>query len=333
MLKPISNTTITQPGGDVYILKQIAKIEIKKSRDTLTNTAKITLPRNIKLFENNRKTDLNSLLLRGSKVLIQLGYEQDYTAGTIDAGLKTEFEGYITELGATIPVEINCQDEMWNLKKEAITHSWKNAKLNDIVKYIYTGTSDIVDLNIANYQCANKTAAQILNELKKYKLRFYFDGKGVLKGEFAGQTSKNMHQGLNEVYYDFGKNIIKNELVYKLKEEAPIKLIATSNLPNGKKYEITLGDNNGEVHTLNYYDLDQNSLTLIANNEIDRLWYNGYRGSFTQFGVPYVEPGYIANLHDDLYPEHDGAYLIEAIETTFGIDGFRRKVQLERALV
>jgi hypothetical protein len=331
MLKLISNITITQQGGDVYSLKQLAKLEIKKSRDTLTNTATITLPRNIKLFQNNRKTDLNNILVRGSKITIELGYEQNQK-DIIKPGLKTEFTGYITELSSTIPVEIKCQDEMWNLKKNTYTHSWKDAKLDDIVKYIYDGERDIVDLKTGNYQCANKTTAQILEELKIYTPRFYFDANGVLKGEFAGQTSKNKNQELNEAYYDFSKNIIKNDLVYKLKQDAPIKLLAISNLDNGKKIELTLGDTKGEVHTLNYYNMDQNTLQTIASNEISRLWYDGYRGTFTQFGVPYVEPGYVAVLHDALYPEHDGSYLIEAIETTFGIDGFRRKVQLERAL-
>ena len=331
MLKLISNITITQQSGGVYNLKQISKLEIKKSRDTLTNTATITLPRNLKLFQNNRKTDLNSILVRGSKIVIDLGYEQNHN-DIIQSGLKTEFTGYITELGSGVPVEIKCQDEMWNLKKNTFTHSWKNAALDDIVKYIYDGARDIVGLNVNNYQCANKTAAQIFEELKSFKERFYFDSAGVLKGEFAGKTTKSNKSGLEEVYYDFAKNIIKNDLVYKLKKDAPIKLIATSNLDNGKKIEIVLGDTNGEVHTLNYYNMDQNNLQIIAGNEIGRLWYDGYRGTFTQFGVPFVEPGYVAVLHDALYPEHDGAYLIEAIETTFGIDGFRRKVQLERAL-
>ncbi|HEK20687.1 hypothetical protein [Mucilaginibacter sp.] len=297
----------------------INNIEIEKSRRSLTNTAKITVARNMKLFKANNRVDINTIFQRGAHVEIQLGYNGD---------LKTEFSGYISDVGAKVPLEINCQDEMWSLKQNSFTKSWsKKVSVSEIIKYVYTGQAQIVDLEIGGFVLKKESTAQALDKLRKYGLQCYFD-KGILIVDFAGV----IHNQGKEVIYDFDKNIVENNLEYKKKEDARIKVIGISKEHNGKKLEIIAGDNDGEIHTLHYTNMNKDQLQKIVTAEIDKLKYNGYTGSFKTFGLPYIEPGDVAVLNNDKYPDNDGSYLSESVKTTFGVDGFRREIELERKL-
>lgn len=313
MLTPNTYITITDPTGTNYLeFSFVIEGKINKSRRTLTNTAKITLPRNLKVLNG----DINTIIQRGAKVVIQLGY---------DGNLKTRFTGYVSNVNAQIPLTIDCQDTMWTLKQNSFTNTWKKVKVAEIIKYIYTGATQVVDLEIGALVVVKQSTAQILEGLKKFGLQCYFDND-VLIVDFAGAV----HSTGNEVNYDFYQNIIENKLDYKVKEDTRIKVIGVSKLPNGKKYQLVAGDNDGEIHTLHYFNMNQDQLQKIVNAEIDKLKYEGYKGSFTTFGLPEIDPGDISVMTDPLYPEHNGSYLTEAVEISFGVDGYRHEPKLER---
>ena len=321
MLALNSNITITDPTGANYLENlPIVEVKIKKSRRTLTNTAKITMPRNIKVLNG----DINSIIQRGAMVTIQLGY---------DGNLSTRFTGYVSSVNAQIPVTIDCQDTMWTLKQNSFTKTWgKGTKVADIVKYVYTGLAVVVDLEIGGLIAVKQSTAQILDGLRKFGLQCYFstdaNDKNTLYVDFAGAV----HSTGKEIYYTFYQNIIQNKLEYKRKEDSRIKVIGISKMPNGKKVQIVAGDSDGEIHTLHYSNMDTAQLQKIVNAEIDKLKYDGLKGSFTTFGIPEIEPGDIAVLNNPIYPEQNGSYLTEAVEITFGKSGYRHEATLERKL-
>ncbi len=304
---------ITDPSGTNYLdFDFVNEVVIEKSRKTLTNTATITIARRLKILNG----DINTIIKRGSKVEIWLGY---------DGNLVQEFSGYVSGVGAKIPLVINCQDEMWNLKQNSFTKTWKKVKIAEVVKYVYSGATQVVDLQLGGFCCKKESTAQVLDKLKKDGLQCYFLN-GVLIVDFAGVV----HNKGKEVNYDFYQNIIENNLEYKVKDDARIKVIATSKMHTGKKLEVILGDPDGDVHTLHYVNLDKTELEKIATAEIETLKYEGYKGDFTTFGLPYIEPGDIAVMTDPDYPEHQGAYLTESVKTTFNTSGFRRNPVPER---
>jgi hypothetical protein len=308
-----SNITFTDPTGTNYLENiPVIEVKIKKSRRTLTNTAKITMPRNLKVLNG----DINSIIQRGSKVTIQIGY---------DGNLVTRFTGYVSNVNAQIPLTIDCQDDMWTLKQNEFTNTWKNVKVADIVSYIYTGTAQVVDLTIGGLIVVKQSTAQILDGLKKFGLQVYFNND-VLIVDFAGV----IHSTGQQVLYNFNQNVIENKLDYKLKEDSRIKVIGVSKLPNGKKHEVVAGDADGEIHTLHYFNMQPDQLQLIVNAEINKLKYEGYKGSYTAWGLPEINDGDIAVLADPAYPEHNGSYLTEAVEITFGIEGYTHEPTLER---
>ena len=158
-----SNITITDPSGTNYLENlPVIECKIKKSRRTLTNTAKITLPRNLKVLNG----DINTIIQRGAKVSIQIGY---------DGNLVNRFSGFVSNVNAQIPLTIDCQDKMWALKQNSFTNTWKSGtKVADIISYIYTGRAQIVDLSIGGLVVVKQSTAQILDGLRKFGLQCYF---------------------------------------------------------------------------------------------------------------------------------------------------------------
>lgn len=317
MLIPGVNITITEPTSSQYLeFDFVAKLEIEKGRTALTNTCKIYMPRKWKLAHTQ---DINTVLKRGSKVVVKLGYDGD---------LRTEFTGYIARLGAKTPTEIICEDEMWNLKQNSFTKSWQKVSLKELIDFVYKGETRLADLQLGAFTIKDQSTAQVLEALKKFALQAYFDSNSVLVVDFAGSTLPKPV----EVFYDFSKNIIDNDLEYKRKEDIRIKVKGISKQPNGKKLEFIFGDADGDLRTLNYINLAQTELQKIVKKEIDKLKQDGFSNGFTSFGLPYAEPGYYAVLNDDQYPERNGSYLIEAVTISTGTDGFRRKIKLERKI-
>jgi len=321
VFKLTSNITITDPTGTNYLqFPFVAEVKIKKSRRTLTNTAKITLPRNIMVLNG----DINTIIQRGAAVVIQLGY---------DGNLVTRFTGFVSNVNAQIPLTIDCQDSMWTLKQNSFTNTWPaGTPVSAIISYIYKGLAVVADLTIGGYVVVKQSTAQILDDLKRFGLQCYFStdvfDNNTLYVDFAGAV----HSSGQDVEYNFYQNIIENKLDYKLATDARIQVVATSKLANGQKIEIAVGDAGGEIHTLHYSNLTIDQLRLIATAEINKLKYTGYKGSFTTFGVPIIEPGDTAVLNDPLYPEHNGSYLTESVEITFGTGGYRHEPELERQL-
>jgi hypothetical protein len=309
--------TITQSGtGKSLTLDFVNKIEIVKTRKALTNTATITLPRNLKILNGN----INDIIKRGSKVDIKLGY---------DGNLRTEFTGYVARVDAQTPFMIYCQDEMWLLKQNSFTKSFGKVKLRELIAYIYKGKIKCADVTLGSFVIKQQSTAQVLAELNKLSMQSYFF-EDVLYVDFAGSLNTDLP---NRVSYNFQKNIVSNDLVYSLKEDIKIKVKGISKYQNGKTETIIKGDTDGDERTLHYFELSKTELEKIVSAELDKLKVDGYKNSFTTFGIPYCDTGYIASLTDPEYPEHNGNYLVLSVVTEFGAEGFRRKIELERRLL
>jgi len=71
---------------------------------------------------------------------------------------------------------------------------------------------------------------------------------------------------------------------------------------------------------------NESTLKQMADAKLKKLSYDGYEGKIKTFGIPYCEPGYRAILEDKKYPGRNGNYLIESVEITYGMTGYRRIV-------
>ncbi len=89
-----------------------------------------------------------------------------------------------------------------------------------------------------------------------------------------------------------------------------------------------LGDPDGEEIKIDKRGLKKQELDRLALSELQKRKFDGYKGNITGFGAPYCKHNEIAVIQDPEYPEREGAYMIDTVRTTFGMNGFRRQIDL-----
>lgn len=296
-----------------FVLHSVTSCVVESTWEQLTDTCKIQVPKSIVV--PGGKT-LAEVITTGMPVKVEAGYNGNY---------QLEFEGYVSRsLSPNIPVEINCENEMWKLKQSKLNKSFKAATLMDIVRYCAPGYKvEGRDFNIGNYRIVNSTAAQVFEQLKEYGQRIFFRGKTLVVGlVYESSDLKSLPTEL--LHFQRNVDLKGSQLEYRLKSDVKLNVKATSILPNNKKVEVEVGDKSGEARTLTYYNLDKDALTKIANAELSKLQVDGYSGTVKLFGEPYVRHGQKVELVDEQFEERKSKYYIDKTVFEFGLNGIRR---------
>lgn len=374
--------SVTYPNrAEVYTLDFVHEVQIESSWKLLTDTAKVTLPKNVYVQTstgNKAWTDANvyvgnsPIMLRGDKIKIELGYT--YDKGTLVTEMNTEFEGYITKINPKIPIEIECEDNMWLLKqaqcpnmvfpaatyntRTIIQYLLKNATPGDnpylsrvILPTIAgftvtdgTGASESVTTSVGDFRTQNETIGQVLNRLRKdYRLECFFRGNQLFVSGIVYYPSDYLNNGtITSTAYDFEQNIVSNDMVYSRLDDVRLGIKAysvnktelTTLNSAGKaktkkvRLETFVGDPDGEIRTQYFWDVkDVATLKSLARQRLDKLKFEGWRGKFTSFGLPYVRHGQAISLNSKITPERNGIYLVKSVSTRFGQEGFRRTIE------
>jgi hypothetical protein len=327
-------------------------VEINISHTDLTATAKIIVPRKLTFNGKNIASGINAIFRRGDKVKIELGYFPN---------LRTVFEGYISNININSPIIIECEDNMFLLKKKNLLYPVKyktvtkgkkgrklahpkiiptTIKLKDFLLQQITGTTNdetgvttkelelkcIIDMsiNIIRFDCS---AAKALDKLKSTFVGLYaYFQDGVLNVGLDEEASDS-----KEVEFAFEENIIDDSnLFYRREEDIKLQVRATSiNTVTMKRIEVTVGDEDGahrDIFSTKF--LNEVDLKKWATEQLNTIKYEGYVGSFVTFGENYVRPGDIASLTSKKYPEKNGKYLIRSIRRKFGMNGYRQEIEL-----
>jgi hypothetical protein len=298
--------------GDYVFRNQCHSVKITSSRTHVGDKAVIQLP--------NIKGLLDKSITTGMPVVIKLGYDDD---------LYTEFTGYVSAVKPKTPIEIECEDEMWQLRQSPIkSKGWVAVSLKELIKYIVpTATINAFAITLSPFRIESTvlSRAEALDKLKKeYGFDVYYRGKEL----YAGLAYQ---QHVGEVVYHFQKNAIMDDLTFLRKDDVKVKIKAISYTPDNKKTEVEVGDKNGETHTLHFFNKTKEELAQLAKSKINMMKYEGYRGKFKAKGLPRPQHGMICHLYDDHYPEREGQYFIDGVETTYsGSQGFSRTIRLGR---
>lgn len=298
-------------------IRRINGCRIESGWQILTDTADISIPRRY-LMRDARISRLQDVIKKGDQVIISLGYGQD---------LREEFRGYVTDVNTEEPVLISCEDEMWKLKQVSVNKSWQKVTLNDMLKEIVPSdyTVDAIDVDLGDIGFERMTVAQILQELKdRYNLYSYFKGKTLVSG-------KIYLDNVEEVTYDFQKNIVSHGLIYRAEDDLKIKVRAQSIQSDGSTIEVIVGDEDGEESKLVYRNMTEAGLRKMAEQDLEKLKKDGYKGGLTSFGIPFIQHGYTSKLINKFHPEREGKYYIEHVITIFNDSpAFRRDVTIGR---
>ena len=373
LLRLWSNITIVQSSdyikgrNQTFVFNFVNQIDIYSTWKNLTDTAKLVFPKKIyyKDQNGNLKTwdgqsmaaGSDPLFLRGDSIKIELGYRYKDTEGDDQLTTNVAFEGFITKVNPKIPIEIECEDNMWLLKRISTPNKvYKNADVESMISSMIAGTNftlktgaktrQSIKTKIGDFRTNNETIGEVLDRLRKdYMIYSYFRGKEL-------RCSGIVYYPEDQVthYFKFQNNIISDSLDYIRKDDVKIAIKATSiqefangTTPSGKaskkKKQISViyppENAKGDIRQL-YFSPEgtteqevKDNLTALAKDRIGRIWYEGFRGAFASFGLPFSKHGHIANITDNVLPERDGNYLIKGVRISFGMQGYRQSIELD----
>lgn len=287
----------------------VHSVRVESSWKTLADTCTIEMP-NVQGFRE--------IVRPGQEVVVQLGY---------DDLLVEEFRGYVSAVSPRTPLTIECQDEMWQLKQQTVSHSWRSVKLADVLRYLVPQAvlDSVPEVTLAPFRLDKVTKAEALEVLKEqYGIAVFFRGPELYAG---------LPYGIDEEPFEWRYHMQQNvasfgSLEYRRAEDVKVKLQAISLKSDNTRIEVELGDKDGEQHTLHFYNLSKPELEKQAKEKMALMKFDGYKGAFTVFGQPNPQHSGIVELEDGKYPERGGRYFVDEVTTTYGPQGYRREVTL-----
>lgn len=305
------------------LLRRVAEVEIERSINTLGSTATITVPTTARLSRvNDSATEVETAkqFKPGQAVRIELGY---------DGNNRVEFQGYVRRVNPGTPVTVECEDSIWLLRRKNLLKSWKGTTLKEVLEYILQGTfiklvGNTPSITFSTFYLKNVSPASALQKLKDdYGLTMYFRALGEL---FVGIASES--DGTT-VKYEFGRNVIDNDLKWINNDDTRIKIKAVHIKADNTRIEKEYGDADGELRTLYFYNLPSSaSLETVAKEELQKVKRDGYEGSINTFLLPVADPGNVVRVTDPQFADRAGDYLAEKIKVTWGRSGARRVITL-----
>ncbi len=315
-------STASQVRNKVLYFPFVHSVKVEKTFDNQTQTAEITLPRNLKYQDKNLYAGSNPLILRGDKVKIESGYFPNLT---------TDFEGYVSKVDNNIPVMIKCEDGMYLLKQAISPNlSYSNVTLttllNDMIGTIVPYTN--IEATLGKVRIQGASISKVLNTLRNEFGIFSFFVNGILKVGLPFYAPEKTETFLFE-------KVIKNghDLIYLRSEDVKIQIKGIIISDAGVKTEKIYGDKDGDLRTVFQYGGTIEELDRLCNQKLSELNYTGYYGSFDTFLEPKVNPGDHAVINSYKMPERNGTYLVKSVSVSFGVNGGNQRIELERRIL
>lgn len=305
----------------------VNRVVVRRSVHTPAATATINVPVSAVLRSQTPDGEVVTTQIEtaqaiavGDPVEIRLGY---------NGQLNTEFRGYVRQLNYKAPLEIECEDAFYLTRQTGVLHSGKTTLEGLLGKCgLKVGRCEkltISEFPVPDEKTRSDRVGTVLRRLKnQYLLSVYFDLDGKVYA-----VSPNSGAG-ERVKYELRRNTVSDdELKYHRKEDVKIRITAVGIKRDGTEVEASAGEEGGTKKKLEFYDVtDLKELQALADRELARCCRDGYTGTITTFLQPYAEPAMVAAMHDPVFPERDGDYFIESVETTFGTGGARRKIEI-----
>lgn len=308
---------------DKYIVESITEATVESSWAKFTDLATIKMPR--KMSFDGTQVVCKNYFKTGQAIVVNLGYNQQ---------VFRRFSGYISKVYDTVPFQIDCQDQMWKLKQNSITKTWKDIKLERLLAEIVPGTKiKSVEVTISVFGVEFLNAVQCLDKLREEWGLYTFFRNGVLTCglQYDNETAKT-----HEFWFKFNKDkhdgqglVLTNKLTFRNKTDVKIKVRAINIHADNTRTSVELGDKDGQEVTIHFYNEKDAELSKVAQRRLSEMHYDGYSGSFETFALPVVHHGDIVKLVDFDYPERDGSYWVDEVKTTYsGSNGIKQEIKI-----
>ena len=328
----ILNTEITI--GDLKFTG-VHNVRVRRGMLGYAESATIELPhvgyRQIKGQVQPVKVDTFQLFEDGDAVTIKAGY---------NGRLRTEFEGFVKRRLPGMPVVIECEGYVRELRLQVnIDKYYASTTAKDLLKDICAHTKDVsavvpVNFPLSGMHLVNANGTDVLDHIKRVSeraLNIFFISPKVL---WCGLTYTSSIAGKKvfdtpTVQLRLGWNVKRdNELKQRTPKE-PVQVFLNGTLVTGDAVRTASKDKSAErkyrAHLNNVND--PTTLQKFAQELADRMNYTGYEGFINAKLEPYVEPGYYVEVVDAIFPERNGLYLCESTEVTTGVSsGGNRRI-------
>lgn len=226
----------------------------------------------------------------------------------------------------------------------------------------------ITDLtfNVSNFITQGESITALLLRMKRqYRMDSYFRGDELRIG-----LTHYVPDDVVRHSFKFQRNIISDRLIWKRRDDHKISMLVnshyvkqldTTNADGTQKtksasthilvyYNQVKGDFDyiekkkgvdlpienksvaGETHTLtiNSDIADAKRLFEIAKPQIKNYYYDGFKGHFETFGIPYVKHGDEVEITDDMLPERNGVYKVKKVNHYGGVrTGLRQRIEID----
>lgn len=213
---------------------------------------------------------------------------------------------------------------------------YKKIGLRDLLLDLISGTGivlhkDVVNAELEQVIIRSKNALEAIEELKQKGLVLYcyFINHNEL---YCGL--KNLAQTNKTVSYWLGWNTVKDgELKFRDKKDVKAYASITYKDEKGKTKHKHYGEKGGiEIKEELQQTMSDEAAISWVEAAVDRVVYEGYEGKIGTLLQPYCESGWKAIIKDERFPERSGNFMIESVETRFGINGAKRSVEIGKRL-
>jgi hypothetical protein len=327
MFRIVCRVIIEQQGdgrNDTFTFASVSKVSVSRSYDKQTQTASVTLPRNVNYNKKNIYEGANAIMRRGDKIKIIAAYFPNETV---------IFTGYISKINNNVPVEILCEDEMFLLKQTISPNlSFPSVDLNTFIGKMLTNINVPykVDLTaqLGQIRLQEVSIGKVLQVLRDQYGLFSFFKNGVLRVGLPFYKEEAM-----KAVFLFEKMIKEGmSLTYLKKDDVKVQIKGIL-IKNNQREEFIYGDPSGDIRTVFQLGGTKADLDAKCNSFLEQANYTGYYGSFKTFLEPLVVPGDYAVVDSWKYPERKGKYLIKSVTTEVSVtDGGKQTIELERRI-
>ena len=316
-------------------------VRISRSIHSVADTAVIRIPAICKVKKGINVSGYQStgaLINDRDPVTISLGY---------NGQMQTEFQGFVKRRSLGMPLQLECEGFVQVLRLDIDVNNafatTSAAQLLEFVKTDYSGAptginvvvaNDIPLLNVVLPHVNGVALCSAIRRFSQGALNLFFINPTTL---WCGSTYvpyKNGTDpfGIGTVNYRLGYNCIKDNALVQRTPSDPVQIVFQNTNAIGITTKVESAADlkyisRKAVSVLNNIG-DPATMQLLANEKMYQANYAGYMGTINGFLQPYCQPGWLANVVDDRYPERNGSYLVESTEVVFGNNGAQRRVEL-----
>lgn len=222
----------------------------------------------------------------------------------------------------------------------------------------------LTETTFGTFPIGNESAAQVLGRLQKtYGFESYFRGNELRCGVLVYINSEAVTNT-----FTFQQDIIDDDHIeYQRKDDITLSAVARNTiveetgkftkdgkaktkrvrlevlvtLKGGKTTTVQIQsgqkippNEEGERRTLFYPGaVTIQQLSNLALAELRKYYYEGLKGYFTTFILPFTRQGDNVQLVDPIMPERNGLYKVKEVDYEGGVDGLRQKIHLDFKIV